>query len=354
MKIQYTYKNFPIEFSINLYLKHLWLLFSISAMLKSFYTVTTIMNRLEAWFRIIRPPIVFISVFGAAVGALNVTLSQGLYLEPFAFILSLFIAGILAAGLMVHNDYTDLESDRVNRPHKPLCIGVISPKVAKVTGIALMGLAVILSFCTTIFLKPNSAFIPWGLNFPCGFLTLIIMLVGVIYNRNGKYVGLMGHIMVAFGVGAIPYWGAISVKPTDLLSMLPLALAIGIMEVGREIMVCAGDIKGDIKAGYRTTPVRLGRLKSMLVAVGFYIISIPIFFIPYYGYWLFPKIFGELYFWGVIMFELILIFTWLDTYRVAIAGDDSATWRAFERNIRTGTRVGVILFQVILMFEAFY
>jgi geranylgeranylglycerol-phosphate geranylgeranyltransferase len=325
-----------------------------SATLKSFHTVTSNMNRLEAWIRIVRPPIVFISVFGSCVGSLNVTLSQGLHLDQFAFILSLIIAGLLAAGLMVHNDYTDLASDRVNRPNKPLPLGVISPGVARVTGIVLMGLAVVLSFCTTLVLSPSAYFTPYGINIPCGLLTLVVMLVGILYNRSGKYTGILGHGMVAFGVGAIPYWGALAVKPTDLVSMFPLALAIGVMEVGREIMVCAGDIKGDIKAGYRTTPVRLGRLKSMVVAMGFYIVSIPIFFVSYYGCCIFPSIFGNIYFWGAIVFELILIISWLDTYRVAVKDDDSATWRAFERNIRTGTRSGVILFQVILFLEAFY
>ena len=312
------------------------------------------MNKLEAWFRVVRPPIIFISVFGAAVGALNVTLSQGLALDQFAFILSLIAAGLLAAGLMVHNDYTDLESDRVNRPKKPLPAGIIAPEVAKYTGIILMGLAVIFSFCTTIFIGTKAALLPFGLNLPCGLLTLIVVLEGIIYNQSGKYTGIWGHVLVAFGVGVIPYWGEIAVKPLDLYSMLPLAVAIGVMEVGREIMVCAGDIKGDIKAGYKTTPVRLGREKSMLVALLFYIGFIPIFPISFFGWLGFTEIFGNIYFWGAIIFELILIFTWIDTYRVVKKGDDSATWDAFERNIRTGTRVGVIFFQVILFLEVFY
>jgi 4-hydroxybenzoate polyprenyltransferase len=136
--------------------------------------------------------------------------------------------------------------------------------------------------------------------------------------------------------------------------MLPLAIAIGVMEVGREIMVCAGDIKGDIKAGYKTTPVRLGRKNSMIVVLPFYLGFIPIFPISYFGWFGFQIIFGELYLWGAIIFELILIITWIDTYRVMLKGNDSDTWRAFERNIRTGTRLGVIFFQVILFLEVFY
>ncbi len=316
--------------------------------------VTKNMNKIMAWFRIVRPPIVFISIFGACVGALNVTLGQGVALDQTAFLLSLIAAGLLAAGLMVHNDYTDLESDRVNRPDKPLPAGVISPKTARLMGIVLMGAAVVLSFCTTLALNSNGALLPFGLNLYCGLLTLVVMVVGILYNHSGKYTGLFGHVLVAFGVGVIPYWGAIAVKPTDLVSMLPLAFAIGIMEVGREIMVCAGDIKGDIKAGYRTTPVRLGRLRSMFVVLPFYFGFVLIFPISYFGWFGFPIIFGDLYLWGAVVFESILIITWVDTYRVVLKGDDSTSWRAFERNIRTGTRLGVILFQIILFLEAFY
>jgi geranylgeranylglycerol-phosphate geranylgeranyltransferase len=312
------------------------------------------MNIFEAWLRIIRPPIVFISIFGACVGALNVTMAQNLHLDQTAFILSIFSSGLLAAGLMVHNDYTDLESDRVNRPHKPLPLGIISPNTANITGIVLMGLAVVLAFGTTMIHQPNAPYLPYGINVPCGLLTLIVMIVGIIYNQSGKYTGLLGHILVAFGVGVIPYWGALAVKPTDFTSMIPLALAVGVMEVGREIMVCAGDIKGDIKAGYKTTPVRMGRIPSMYIVLPFYLGFIPIFPISYYGWFGFDKIFGDVYFWGAILFELILIITWLDTYRVARSGTDTEIWSAFERNIRTGTRAGVIFFQFILLLEVFY
>jgi geranylgeranylglycerol-phosphate geranylgeranyltransferase len=312
------------------------------------------MNLFEAWFRVIRPPIVFISVFGAAVGALNVTIAQDLSLNQPAFLISMIAAGFLAAGLMVHNDYTDLESDRVNRPHKPLPQGIISPKTANISGIIFMALAVVLGFLTTVFMSIDAFYLPYGLNVPCGLLTLIVMFVGILYNQSGKYTGLLGHIMVAFGVGVIPYWGSLAVNPTDLLSMLPLALAVGVMEVGREIMVCIGDIKGDTEAGYRTTPVRLGRMRSMFVVMPFYLAFISIFPIPFFGWFGFPVIFGEIYLWGAIIFEIILLVTWIDTYRVIKKGDEKAIWNAFERNIRTGTRVGVIFFQFILLVEVFY
>ena len=320
------------------------------------------MKKLEAWFRVVRPPIVIISIFGATVGALNVTLPQDIAIDPLSFILMMLGAGMLGAGLMVHNDYTDLESDRVNRPHKPLPQNIISPKTAKYTGLALMYLAILISIVIGPFNPIDSAYTPYDLNIPLIILTIAVVYIGIIYNQKGKYTGIWGHVMVAFGVGVIPLWGALALQPQVPALMLPLALAIFIMEIGREIMVCAGDIKGDIEAGYKTTPVRVGRLRSMHIALVFYLLFIPIYPLPYLenipffdtGRFGFEKIFGELYFWGATIFLLILLLTWADTYRVARKDNDKATWNAFERNIRTGPRLGVFFFQVILLLEAFY
>ena len=89
-------------------------------------------NRVLAWVRICRPLIIIISVFGSSVGALNVTIADitinaGFHLEWDMFLLTMLAAAFLAGGLMVHNDFTDLESDRVNRPQKPIPSGLIKP-----------------------------------------------------------------------------------------------------------------------------------------------------------------------------------------------------------------------------------
>jgi geranylgeranylglycerol-phosphate geranylgeranyltransferase len=311
------------------------------------------MNPAWAWFRIVRPPIVFISVLGALVGALNATWPLDRSVTGLELLLTALGAGLLGAGLMVHNDYTDLESDRVNRPGKPIPSGAISPSTARWSGIAMMGAAVALSFGIGY---PNGG--AWwdlfgGLNIPCGLLAVMVFLVGVIYNERGKYEGLWGHVMVAFGVGVIPYWGALAVEPSDPWVMLPLALAIFVMEIGREIMVCAGDIVGDIEAGFRTTPVRMGRERSVWFSLLFYLGFVPLYPISYFGWLGFPAIFGDLYLAGGVVFFIILIVGWVDCLAAVRSGDDRKAWAAFERSVRTGSRAGVILFQFILLAEAF-
>ncbi len=309
------------------------------------------MNKLLAWLRIIRPPIVFISCLGALVGALNASsfLNNG-KIDISFFQLSLIILGaaFLSSGLMIHNDVTDLKSDKVNRPHKPLPSGKLKVNTVRITGIILMILSIFVALLINIY---DSGPLNWW----CGILTLTIVSVGVYYNNYGKFHGIFGHITVAYGVGAIPFWGALAVAPAYPFLMLPLALAIFIQEIGREIMVNAGDFNGDLKAGYKTLPILLGRKKAMYIALIFYLIFIPIFPIPYYGWFGFDKVFQSgFYIIGATIFALSLLITWILTYRVVLKNDEKKIWSAFEKYERTGTRLAVIFFQIMLFLEAFY
>jgi 4-hydroxybenzoate polyprenyltransferase len=307
------------------------------------------MKKLEAWIRIIRPPIVFISCLGVLVGALNTAVYLKTDLTVFQIFMVVLGAAFLSSGLMIHNDVTDLKSDEVNRPHKPLPQKVIKTKTASVTGIVLMLLSILIS----LFVNFNNES---SLNLNCGFLTIIIVVIGLYYNHYGKYHGIFGHLAVALGVGAIPYWGSIAVFPDYLNVMFMLAFAIFIQEIGREIMVSAGDYTGDLKAGFKTLPVKIGRKNSMYVALLFYILFIPIYLLPAYD-WAglgVPKVFGTLYLVGGGIFAFSLTLTWFLTYNVVVKNNEEKIWKAFEKYKRIGTRIMVIVFQIILLLEVFY
>lgn len=307
------------------------------------------MNKLLAWIKIIRPPIVFISCLGALVGVLNAAIFLGVELSIFQIIMVILGAGFLAAGLMVHNDVTDLKSDKINRPYKPLPSGVIGVKTAYIMGLILMILSIVIALLINI--KDQGVF-----NWYCGIFTAVLVIIGIYYNHYGKYHGIFGHIAVAIGVGAIPYWGSIAVFSTEYFLMLPLAIAIFTQEVGREIMVCAGDLTGDIKSGYKTIPVRLGRNRAMYVALLFYLAFIPLYLLPAFD-WIgigVPKIFGTVYLIGGTLFTVSLLLTWVLTYRIVLQNNEKKIWAAFEKYERTGTRLMVIVFQIFLLLEIFY
>lgn len=303
-----------------------------------------------AWIRMIRPPILFLCCFGAVVSALNCALYMDEKLSYVQLLLLILAPAFLSTGTMFHNDITDLASDKINRPKKPVPSGLLKEKTVYYTGIVLM--------IGSIFLGLFVNFWDNGvINWQCGVLTLALVIIGLYYNYYGKHHGLVGHMAVAIGVGAIPYWGGLAVFPNQPLLMLPLAVAIFFQETGREIMVCAGDYIGDIKAGFKTTPVRLGRKRSMQVALLFYLLFIPIFPLSAYD-WAglkMPQVFGIVYLIGGFILAASLVITWILTYNVVIKTDDEKKiWKSFERYERTGTRMMIIVFQIFILLEVFY
>lgn len=298
----------------------------------------------------IRPPILFLCCFGAVVSALNCAIFMNESLSYVQILFLILAPAFLSTGTMFHNDITDLESDKINRPKKPVPSGLLKEKTVYYTGIVLMIVSIFFGLLVNFWDKGE-------INWQCGVLTFVLVVIGLYYNYYGKHHGLVGHMAVAIGVSAIPYWGALAVFPNQPLLMLPLAIAIFFQETGREIMVCAGDYIGDIKAGFKTTPVRHGRKRSMQIALLFYLLFIPIFPLSAYD-WTglnIPKVFGIVYLIGGFILALSLVITWLLTYNVVIhTNDEKKIWKSFERYERTGTRVMIIVFQIFILLEVFY
>jgi geranylgeranylglycerol-phosphate geranylgeranyltransferase len=297
------------------------------------------MGKLNAWFRIIRPPILLISALGAAVGALNVNNNP----DQLTFWLAIIAwAPLVYTGIMIHNDYTDLESDKINRPNKPVPSGAISPKAARWSGLGMMFGGTAMAF----FIDIHNG----NINYSAGLVALSLTIIGIVYNKWGKGWGIWGNIFVAYGVAIIPFYGAVAIEPLDgIIKMAPLTLAIFVMEIGREIIVCAEDVEGDIKAGFRTFPVRVGQKKSMYYAVAFYVGFVIIYPAPFLLRWdILPSLYYDpVYLIGATIFGIVLFVTWYLTLK-------QMTEKAFWNYIRIGTRVGVLFFQFILLISAFY
>jgi len=273
---------------------------------------------------LVRPPIAFISVFGAVCGSLLVTVNLGLPLETWVFALMAISAFCLAAGLMASNDVADLASDKAIKPWKPIPSGKVSPAQARYAGNILLLLSILISF-----------YIGVGL----GLLNLSVVIAGMLYNSGAKGRGVLGNIVVAYGVAVIPYYGAVAMG--DYLSLLSLTAGIMVFETGREIVVTCQDVEGDGRAGLKTLPVLVGRRRAMWAALAFYLAYTPLASLPYL-----LGVVGWVYLVGASLFAGGLLLTW---YRIML----NPTFDAYERYARVGTRLLVIFFQAVLFLEAF-
>lgn len=303
------------------------------------------MGSLRDWALIIRPPIVAISVAGASVGFLNATIGEphpaaSSYVFPWVgYLVNCVAAALMAAGLMVHNDYYDLESDKVNRPHKVLAQGRIKGRTARDVGFALMVLGVVLAFAG----HPRATVVE-SVNWTAGLIAVTVLADGLLYNTIGKLHGIGGHVEVAYGVALIPVFGAAGAG--NAMLVLPLGLGLFIMEIGREIMVAGGDIEGDRKAGWVTLPVKIGMRPALAVALALYLAALPAFLMPWLAPGLVPWRPSLLYLVGSTAFIGGLAALWAPCWR-------KPEFVTFEKFIRTGSRMLVFGFELLLVAEAF-
>lgn len=198
-----------------------------------------------------------------------VTLCVGYFLMGFAFwkgvgigvpnlILELLGFAFAIGFANIQNDILDLESDRMNRPERPLVRGMISLPQAKAASIAGAILTLLCGLIDSLLLwqssSPDTAAIP-----AIFFATLTLLLVA--YNSKLKHIPLLKNMTVAFlcATPLILNWLHSPVLNLDSLGKLyPAMLFAFLLTTAREIYKDLEDETGDLKAGIMTFPLIAG------------------------------------------------------------------------------------------------
>jgi len=159
-----------------------------------------------------------------------------------------WIAGLYLA------DYFDRSLDAIQKPHRPIPSGRISPPEALGVGasFAVVGLGL------TFLLPP--------INILLVFLAGILVLC---YAKFTKAKGLLGN----FNRGAMTVvtylFGVFSLDSTSPipLSLWLLSLVFFFHDTNSNIIGAIRDVQGDKTGGYATTPVRYGIRRTLLISV---------------------------------------------------------------------------------------
>ena len=96
------------------------------------------MSKLLPWLRLMRIPALFTSIADILLGYLLTHQELNLQTRP-TFLIVLLASSLLYLSGMVWNDVFDYETDKENRPERPLPSGVISVRAAQKLGLLLMG-----------------------------------------------------------------------------------------------------------------------------------------------------------------------------------------------------------------------
>jgi geranylgeranylglycerol-phosphate geranylgeranyltransferase len=235
-----------------------------------------------------------------------------------------FTVGFFLSGTaMMTNDYWDLEVDKINHPTRPLPSGKIS----------ITELWILAAFFSAVGLAAAALLGPVALAF-----SVIIWIVGFLYNWKYKESGLPGNMMVSLSVASTFILGGIAVGGLFNGVVWLFGGIAFFFDLGEEIAGGAMDVEGDAKRGARTLARVKGREFALRTSAVAFALVIVLTFLPYLFGWL-----GLTYLVLVVFLDLSVIFFTYGLLRSSTPSEGRGKIRALY--------VSMLIFVVVLLFS---
>ncbi|MDZ7372881.1 MAG: geranylgeranylglycerol-phosphate geranylgeranyltransferase [candidate division KSB1 bacterium] len=212
-------------------------------------------------------------------------------LEPGVKVLLAALSGTLigSAGNAI-NDYYDIDIDRINKPHRPIPSGRVSPRQAMALAIALFVAGVAMAF---------------GVGPAAVLVASVATLLLVAYSCWLKRTALWGNLTVSAVTGAAFVYGGLAVGRVRA-ALIPAGFSF-LFHLGREIVKDVEDLPGDRQARAKTLPILHGvRAAQWAVTVVFSLLIVATW-LPYVF-----DLYNQLYLWIVILgVDTVLVYSLL-------------------------------------------
>lgn len=155
----------------------------------------------------------------------------------------------------IQNDILDFESDKLNRPDRPLPSGKIKMKTAKCAWVVMFLMTIVCSLADFFASSIGNNKLPTTLFF---FIALDIVLIA--YNKKLKHIPLLKNMTVAFLCSTPLLLNIITPEMlwTKVGLIYPAILFAFFLTTAREIYKDLEDETGDLKAGIMTFPLIAG------------------------------------------------------------------------------------------------
>ncbi len=225
-----------------------------------------------------------IAACGVAVGAY---LTSPHWLSTDTLLTGLAVFFVCAGGNAL-NDACDIAIDRISHPQRVLVRGALSRRTALVMTVILMALGLVLASLVNVWVVAIGA---------AG------ILLTVMYDLRLKQAPLAGNLVVALSAGLTFLIGGAAADPERWLILpgpiIPAVFAI-FFHLVREIVKDVEDRDGDLRAGIKTLPSRIGVKPALIVALAAMTLLIILTVVPFLLGW-----FGLRYLvLGVVLAEL--------------------------------------------------
>ncbi len=226
------------------------------------------MRKLRGLFILVRFELPFTAGICVIIGEL---LARNVMPDLRTLLLGFGAVFLISAAALILNDVFDVESDRINAPHRPIPAGMVS-----VRDVVIFSTLVTLSgFLLAYLIGPGALLV-----------AILVWIVGFLYNWRFKKLGLAGNLMVSFSVGMTFIFGGIAVGHPFAVPVWFFALWTFFINLGEEIASDAMDEEGDRAAGSRSLAVIYGQKRALRVSAVIFSFVIAASSLPFILGWL--------------------------------------------------------------------
>ncbi|HOJ06216.1 MAG: prenyltransferase [Chlorobi bacterium] len=226
---------------------------------------------------------------------------------------------LISASILVSNDYFDVETDRINAPHRPIPSNAVTSNEALLLASFLLITGIILSYTISI----------EALLFSIG-----LIVIGLLYNRKFKPNGLTGNLMVSFSVGMTFIFGGLSVGLPFNKIVLFFALIAALVDLGEEIAADSMDVKGDLLIDSNSIAIKYGKEKALRLSGLIFTSVILLSLIPFLLQW-----FKLIYLLPIAVMDF---FIGISTYKLIKSKNEEG--RKYIRLLYLGATFGLLIF----------
>jgi len=277
--------------------------------------------------------LVGVGVGALVVNGMDISLNQGVTVTSYGLSVMCFMFGWNA-----YNDITDIETDRSNRPERPLPSGRLNLDEATNAMRASLFLSVLFLVIGAVNLSDSTmdeeAIVSIGI-----WLVAIILLIsyeGVRGSNGLKHRGLTGNAAIAAAIGMDVLFGSSAVSGTTDPKVISLAIMAFFYSLARELIKDIEDMEGDIDRN--TIPRSIGVDNARSIAWIFTMAAFVSLFLPFILE-VFPTEHAILVSPGGLLLMLVKSKLFI--------GEDRAAQRLIKRSLQI-SMIGVIASAIII------
>ena len=238
-----------------------------------------------------------------------------IHVTVFGFMSVFFIS----ASILVMNDYFDVETDKLNAPHRPIPSNLVTPNEALYFSLFLLFTGIILSYLISITVL---------------FISIVLAVIGFLYNRYFKKSGLSGNLMVSFSVGMTFIYGGASVGLPSHKLVLFFGLIAALIDLGEEIAADSMDIQGDLLIKSNSLAIKHGKSTALRISGFIFFLVILLSSVPFILNW-----FSIIYLIPIATMDIAIAYS---SFQLLKSKDEEG--RKFIRWIYLGATMGLIIF----------